>query len=152
MHAGKELKRNRDAIMAMSENESQFSEFKSKSGFRRILSAYSYSMQGFQAAWRNEHAFRQEVMIVVPGMLIAPFLPLPALHRLALVAVLMLLLIVELLNSAIETVVDRISLERHPLSKVAKDIGSAAVFLSLVLAGMTWAVILLPLAKAYFRT
>lgn len=136
--------------MAMTEKESQFSEFKSKSGLKRILSACSYSMQGFQAAWRNEHAFRQELCIVVPAMVVALLLPLPALHRLALVAVLMLLLIVELLNSALETVVDRISLERHPLSKVAKDIGSAAVFLALMLAGITWIVILLPLAKAWF--
>lgn len=136
--------------MAMSENQSQFSEFKSKSGLKRILSAATYSMHGFQAAWRNEHAFRQELIIVVPAMLLALFLPLPALQRLALIAVLTNLLIVELLNSAIETVVDRISLERHPLSKVAKDIGSAAVFLALLLAGATWVVILLPLASKLF--
>ncbi|MEC4723055.1 diacylglycerol kinase [Noviherbaspirillum sp. CPCC 100848] len=134
----------------MTENKTSFSEFKSKSGLKRIMSAASYSMQGFKAAWRNEHAFRQELAVVVPAMLLALFLPLPAVHRLALVAVLINLLIVELLNSAIETVVDRISLERHPLSKVAKDVGSAAVFLALLLAAATWIVILLPLARAFF--
>lgn len=84
-------------------------------------------------------------MLVVPGVVIALLLPLPALQKLALIAVLILVLIVELLNSAIEAVVDRVSFEHHPLSKNAKDFGSAAVFLALALAGVTWAVIVLPL-------
>ncbi len=123
----------------------QTSEFKSKSGVKRIYAALLYSMHGFRTAWRNEHAFRQELMLVVPGIVIALLLPLPALHKLALVAVLLLVLIVELLNSAVEAVVDRVSFEHHPLSKNAKDLGSAAVFLSLLLAAITWAVIVLPL-------
>ncbi|MDB5855394.1 MAG: diacylglycerol kinase [Herminiimonas sp.] len=121
------------------------SEFKSKSGIKRIVAAFGYSIAGFRTAWRNEHAFRQELLLAVPGTVIALVLPIARLEKLLLVAVLVLVLIVELLNSAIESVVDRISLESHPLSKNAKDIGSAAVFLALALAAMTWLVVLLPL-------
>jgi diacylglycerol kinase (ATP) len=103
------------------------SEFKSKGGLGRIAGAFRYSMQGFQTAWKNEHAFRQEVMVAV---------------KLALIAVLGLVLLVELINAAIEAVVDRVSLERHPLSKAAKDLGSAAVALAITMAGATWAVVL----------
>jgi diacylglycerol kinase (ATP) len=85
------------------------------------------------------------LMLVVPASVLALLLPLSALNKLALIAVLVLVLIVELLNSALEAVVDRISLERHPLSKNAKDFGSAAVCLALLLAAATWAVIVLPL-------
>jgi diacylglycerol kinase (ATP) len=84
-------------------------------------------------------------MFVVPATIIALLLPVPALQKLALIAVLILLLIVELINSAIEAVVDRVSLERHPLSKNAKDFGSAAVLLALIIVIATWAVIVLPL-------
>jgi diacylglycerol kinase (ATP) len=129
----------------MTEHEHKVSEFKSKSGVKRISAAFFYSMQGFVAAWRNEHAFRQELMLAVPAAIVALLLPVSALQKLALIAVLVLVLIVELINSAIEAVVDRISFEHHPLSKNAKDIGSAAVFLALALAGATWAVIVLPL-------
>ncbi|KIF80688.1 diacylglycerol kinase [Noviherbaspirillum autotrophicum] len=125
--------------------EHQVSEFKSKSGARRIYAAFFYSIEGFKAAWRHEHAFRQELMLAVPAALTALLLPVSALEKVALLAVLALVLIVELINSAIEAVVDRISLERHPLSKNAKDFGSAAVFLALALAAMTWTVIVLPL-------
>lgn len=125
----------------------QVSEFKSKSGVKRIYAAFFYSIQGFRTAWRSEHAFRQELMLVIPAAIVALLLPVSALEKMALLAVLMLVLIVELINSAIEAVVDRISFERHPLSKNAKDFGSAAVFLALSLAAMTWAVILLPLLK-----
>ena len=132
----------------MKDMDPQINEFKSKSGAKRIYSALLYSMQGFRAAWQNEHAFRQELFLVVPASLLALLLPLPPLHKLALIGVLVLVLIVELINSSIEAVTDRISLERHPLSKNAKDFGSAAVFLSLSLAGATWLVILLPLAAS----
>lgn len=129
----------------MTEHQPQVSEFKSKSGVKRIYAAFSYSMQGFRMAWKSEHAFRQELMLVIPAAVIALLLPVSSLEKLALIAVLVLVLIVELINSAIEAVVDRISFERHPLSKNAKDFGSAAVFLALSLAGATWAVIVLPL-------
>jgi diacylglycerol kinase (ATP) len=121
------------------------SKFKSKSGIKRIVAAFGYSIAGFRTAWRSEHAFRQELLLAVPGAVIALVLPVARLEKLLLVAVLVLVLIVELLNSAIESVVDRISLESHPLSKNAKDIGSAAVFLALALAAITWLVVLLPL-------
>jgi diacylglycerol kinase (ATP) len=120
------------------------SQFKSKSGMKRIVAAFGYSIAGFRAAWRNEYAFRQELLVAVPGAIIALLLPVAALEKLLLVAVLILVLIVELLNSAIEAVVDRISLDSHPLAKNAKDIGSAAVFLALALAAVTWLVVLLP--------
>lgn len=131
----------------MAKSEQPVSEFKSKSGVKRIFSAFFYSLDGFQSAWKGEHAFRQELLLVVPGTVIALLLPVTAMEKLLLIGVLILLLIVELLNSAIEAVVDRVSLERHPLSKNAKDFGSAAVFLALTLAGITWAVILLPLVR-----
>jgi len=118
------------------------SEFKSKSGLKRILSAFLYSVDGLKSAWRHEHAFRQELMLFVVGAVVALVLPVSAFQKLALMGVLVIVLIVELINSAIEAVVDRISLERHPLSKNAKDFGSAAVLLSCVLAGATWLVVL----------
>ena len=118
------------------------SEFKSKSGLKRIISAMGYSMQGLKAAWRNEHAFRQELLVVIIGTVIALGLPISAYQKLFLIAVLILVLIVELINSAIEAIVDRVSLERHPLSKNAKDFGSAAVMLSVMLALASWCVVL----------
>lgn len=122
--------------------EHEVSEFKSKSGFRRILNASSYTVQGLITAWKIEHAFRQELLVFVLGTIFAFVLPVSGFERLVLVGVLLLILIVELINSAFEAVVDRISLERHPLSKNAKDFGSAAVGLTAVLAAMTWATVL----------
>jgi diacylglycerol kinase (ATP) len=120
----------------------QISQFKSKSGAKRIFSAFFYSLDGLKAAWQQEHAFRQELILVVIGSLIALFLPVSAFEKLMMIAVLVLMLIVELLNSAIEAVVDRVSLERHALSKNAKDFGSAAVLLTFLMAVATWTVIL----------
>lgn len=108
------------------------------------MSAFGYSLAGFRAAWRHEHAFRQELVVVVPSAVLAMFVPVTPLHRLLLIAVLVMVLIIELLNSAIEAVVDRVSTDRHPLSKFAKDLGSAAVFLAVCLALATWAVVLYP--------
>ena len=102
-------------------------------------------MAGFKSAWRSEHAFRQELVVVVIATIAALLLPVPAWQKLLLIAVFVLVLIVELINSAIEAVVDRVSLERNPLSKNAKDLGSAAVLLTLMLAAATWLVILWPL-------
>ncbi|WP_420476483.1 diacylglycerol kinase [Noviherbaspirillum sp. ST9] len=129
----------------MTQHQQQVSEFKSKSGVKRIYAAFLYSMYGFRTAWKSEHAFRQELVLVVPGVIIALLLPVSALEKITLIAVLFLVLIVELINSAIEAVVDRISFERHPLSKNAKDFGSAAVFLALTLAGIAWLLIVGPL-------
>ncbi len=129
----------------MNNPEQTISEFKSKSGLKRIFSAFGYSMAGFKSAWRSEHAFRQELFVVVIAMVAAFLLPVPAWQKLLLIAVFVLVLIVELINSAIEAVVDRVSLERNPLSKNAKDFGSAAVLLTFLLAVATWLVILWPL-------
>jgi diacylglycerol kinase (ATP) len=129
----------------MDNQDQTTSEFKSKSGLKRISSAFFYSLEGLKSAWKYEHAFRQEIIFISVATVIALCLPVPALQKLLLIGVLVPVLIVELINSAIEAVVDRVSLERHPLSKNAKDFGSAAVFLALTLAAMTWAVILFPL-------
>jgi diacylglycerol kinase (ATP) len=129
----------------MTENQQPVSEFKSKSGVKRIFAAFFYSIDGFKAAWRHEHAFRQELAVVVVGVVVAMLLHIPPLEKLLLIGVLVLVLVIELINSAIEAVVDRVSLERHPLSKNAKDFGSAAVLLAFTLAAATWVVIVYPL-------
>lgn len=118
------------------------SEFKSKSGLKRIMSAFFYSMDGLKSAWKHEHAFRQELVVFVVATIVALLLRVSAFEKLVLIAVMVLVLIVELINSAIEAVVDRVSLERHPLSKNAKDFGSAAVLLASLLAAATWTVVL----------
>lgn len=118
------------------------SEFKSKSGVGRILAAFFYSIDGFKSAWSNEHAFRQELLLVVVGSIVALLLHVSAFEKLMMIAVLVLILVVELINSAIEALVDRVSLERHALSKNAKDFGSAAVLLTSLIAVATWSVVL----------
>lgn len=118
------------------------SQFKSKSGIKRIAAAFFYSMDGFKAAWQNEHAFRQEMLVTVIGTVTALSMKISAFEKLMLVAVLVFVLIVELINSALEAVVDRISLEPHPLSKNAKDLGSAAVALAIGIALAAWSVVL----------
>ena len=118
-------------------------EFKGKSGLQRIVNATRYSWAGLGAALRHEDAFRQELVLAA---VLAPFglwLGRTGAERALLVGCLILVLIVELLNSAIESAVDRTSLEAHPLAKRAKDLGSAAVMLSLALAGITWLLVLL---------
>ena len=121
------------------------SQFKSKGGLGRIVSACGYSVAGMRTAWQGEHAFRQELMLMIVATVVALLLPVSALQKLMLIGVLVLVLIVELLNSAIEAVVDRVSLDNHPLSKNAKDFGSAAVMLTFMLAVLTWGVIVWPL-------
>jgi diacylglycerol kinase (ATP) len=118
------------------------SQFKSKNGLKRIIGAFGYSMDGFRSAWQNEAAFRQEMLLMVVGTVSALSMAISAFEKFMLIGVLVLMLIVELMNSAIEAVVDRISLDHHPLSKNAKDFGSAAVALSIALAVTAWAVVL----------
>ena len=118
------------------------SQFKSKSGLKRIFCALLYSIDGLKAAWRYEHAFRQELILFIIGSAAALVLRISAFEKLVLIGVLMLVLIVELINSAIEAVVDRISLDHHVLSKNAKDFGSAAVLLACTLALAAWVVVL----------
>ena len=123
-------------------DEPASSAFKSRGGLQRIASAVRYSLAGLRSAWKHEHAFRQEMCIILPATVAALLMPVTALEKLLLMASMVLVLVVELLNSAIEAVVDRVSLERHPLSKNAKDFGSAAVMLSVLLAAACWAVVL----------
>ena len=115
---------------------------KSKGGLTRLISALRYTWDGLRAAAKHEEAFKQELMVVVPLSIAAWFVPVPAYERALLFAVLQLILIVELINSANEANTDHISLERHPLAKRAKDMGSAAVFLTIVIAASTWAAVL----------
>jgi diacylglycerol kinase (ATP) len=113
-------------------------------GLRRVWNAMFYSFRGFAAAFRNEAAFRQELGLTV---LLAPlglWLGTTGVERALLVGSLLLVLIVELLNSGIEAVVDRVGLERHELSGLAKDIGSAAVFVSLANVLVIWGLVLWP--------
>lgn len=122
--------------------ETPVSQYKSKSGLGRIVAACRHSANGLRAAWRNEHAFRQEMVVVVIGTVVALLLKISAFERFVLIGVLVFVLCIELINSALEAVVDRISLERHPLSKNAKDFGSAAVMLAVLLAAGAWSVVL----------
>jgi diacylglycerol kinase (ATP) len=115
---------------------------KGKRGLQRILNATRYSLDGLRAAWDNEDAFRQEVILAVILIPTALLLRLPLVETILLVGVVMLVLIVELLNSGIEAAIDRDSYEINALGKRAKDIGSAAVMLSLLLALGTWIAVL----------
>ena len=112
-----------------------------KTGLERLVDATGYSFKGMAACWKHEAAFRQEVLLTVVLLPFSFWLATNPLQWLLLIAPLLILLVVELLNSAIENVVDRIGDERHPLSGRAKDMGSAAVFFCLVLAGTSWAAV-----------
>lgn len=116
---------------------------KGRTGLSRIWYASGHSAAGLKAAYLCEAAFRQLVVLNVLLVPVAFMLDVSRVERAVLIAVLFLGLIVELLNSAIEATVDRISLDIHPLSKQAKDMGSAAQMLALTLTGITWCVILL---------
>lgn len=120
------------------------SPFKGQTGARRVWNALNYSLSGLRAAYRNEDAFRQETLLASVMVPLALFLPATAVGKALMIGSVLLVLIVELLNSAVEAAVDRISLDRHRLSKRAKDIGSAAVLLTLTLAAAVWALVLLP--------
>lgn len=121
----------------------QESPFKGRTGLQRLWNALGYSLQGMASAFRHEDAFRQECLLAVVLIPAAFFLHIGAAEKALMIASVLLVLIVELLNSAIEAAVDRISLENHLLAKRAKDIGSAAVMLSLVNAAVVWLLILL---------
>ncbi len=117
--------------------------YKGKTGMRRILNATRYSLAGLSAAIRHEDAFRQELLLAAVLVPLGLWLGKTGVERALLVGSLLLVLIVELLNSAVEATVDRISHEEHALAKRAKDFGSAAVMLSLAAAGVTWLLVLL---------
>lgn len=113
-------------------------------GLRRILTAFGFSMAGFRECFRHEEAFRQEVYVLLLLVPLGLWLGHGPIERALLVSSLLIVPIVELLNSAVEANVDRVGLEKHELSRRAKDIASAAVFLSIVLAALVWALILIP--------
>jgi diacylglycerol kinase (ATP) len=114
-------------------------------GIKRIIRATGFSIQGLKSAFKCEAAFRQELALAVIMLPVALLVDVSTVERLMLILGLFLVLIVELLNSAVEAVVDRFGGEIHPLSGQAKDIASAAVFLSLVFCAISWIAILGPL-------
>lgn len=117
--------------------------FKGKSGLRRILNAFGYSLSGLGEAIRNEAAFRQELLLAVVLIPVALIFGRSGSDKALLIGSVMLVLIVELMNSAVESLTDRVSLEIHPLSKKTKDLGSAAVLISLLNLAMVWGLIFL---------
>ncbi len=119
------------------------SPYKGKTGIKRLLNAFKYSCAGLQEAYRNEDAFRQEVLLATILLPLAFWLEQTMIGRALMIASVLLLIIVELLNSAIEAAVDRISLDDHNLAKRAKDIGSAAVLISLINVVVVWFLVLL---------
>jgi diacylglycerol kinase (ATP) len=111
-------------------------------GFTRLVRAFGYSFQGFAHAWREESAFRQEVALAVVVIPLGLFWGHTGVERALLVTPMLMILVVEILNSAVEAVVDRAGMERHPLAGMAKDMGSAAVMLSFALLGTVWLLVL----------
>ena len=128
------------------ENLARESPFKGQTGLRRIWNACGYSLSGLSAAYRNEDAFRQESLLAAAMIPVALLLPVPGIDKALMIASVLFVLVVELLNSAIEAAIDRISLDNHRLSKRAKDIGSAAVLIALINVLATWSLVLLPWA------
>ncbi len=119
------------------------SPFKGKTGIRRLINAFGYSLAGFCAAFKHEDAFRQEVLLALVLIPLAFYLGKNPVEWALMIGSVLLVLIDELLNSAIEAAVDHTSLDRHPLAKQAKDIGSAAVFIALMIAAAVWGLILI---------
>lgn len=118
------------------------SPHKGKTGLVRVWNAFFYSMAGLKAAFRHEDAFRQEVFLAALLIPAVFFMPAAGFGKALMIASVILVLIVELLNSAVEAAVDRISLENHALAKRAKDIGSAAVLLALINVPLVWGLVL----------
>jgi diacylglycerol kinase (ATP) len=118
------------------------SPYKGKTGIKRLANAFTYSVAGTLAAFKYEDAFRQEVILSIFLIPLAIYLGQTAIEQALMITSILLIIIVELLNSSVEATVDRISVKRHKLSKRAKDIGSAAVFFSLVNATVIWFLIL----------
>ncbi len=118
------------------------SPYKSQGGFGRLRNALKYSLQGYKAAFQHEAAFRQELLLVVVLTPAAFWVGRDAMQILLLISTLFFVLIVEILNSALEALADSITIEHHPLVGRAKDLGSAAAMLSLLLGGIVWATLL----------
>ena len=120
------------------------SPFKGKTGLERVINATRYSLEGLAAAARHEDAFRQELMLAAVLVPLGLWLGNDGVERALLVGSVLMVLAVELLNSAVEATVDRVSLEDHQLAKRAKDLGSAAVMMSLFSVAVVWLLVLLP--------
>jgi diacylglycerol kinase (ATP) len=120
------------------------SPHKGQRGLRRLVNALFYSLSGLRLAYRHESAFRQEIALAAVLLPLALLVPVGAVERVLLIASVLLMLIVELLNSSVEAAVDRIGFDTHRLSKRAKDLGSAAVLLTLVLVATTWLLLAVP--------
>ncbi|GGF57627.1 diacylglycerol kinase [Alteromonas lipolytica] len=120
-------------------------------GYKRLYYATMYSLKGLKAAFLSEPAIRQEMALLVVGTGLSLWLDVSGLERLIMIGSILLIIIVELLNSAIEAVVDRIGPEIHELSGKAKDIGSAAVFMAIVLMLVCWGTITYPLVLQAFE-
>ena len=118
------------------------SPFKGRTGVARIVAAFVNSLAGLAAAWRHEAAFRQELLLAIVLVPVALLLDVPGTGKALMIASVLLVLIVELLNSAVEAAIDRISLDRHPLAKRAKDVGSAAVMIALLNVAAVWGLVL----------
>jgi diacylglycerol kinase (ATP) len=116
--------------------------FKGKTGIKRLTNAVGYSFSGFKVAYQKEEAFRQEILLTIILVLLAFYIANNAIEIVLLIFSTLLVPIIELVNSAIEATVDRISMKKHKLSMRAKDIGSAAVFLSLVNLITVWLIII----------
>ncbi|HHF0534182.1 TPA: diacylglycerol kinase [Vibrio alginolyticus] len=123
-------------------HQSQESGKPGNTGLKRIVKATGYSIQGLKAAFKHEAAIRQELALLSIAVILAWLVDVGMVERILMIGVVVLVLIVELVNSAIEAVVDRIGIERHELSGRAKDIGSAAVMVALAFAAFTWLYIL----------
>lgn len=126
----------------MTEPEERTSPYKGRAGLVRVWRALFYSFAGLTSAFRHESAFRQELALAAVLMPIAVVLPATLVQTALLLGAIVLVLVVELLNSAVEATVDRISLDDHELAKKAKDLGSAAVFVSLVNGAVVWGLVL----------
>ncbi|MCR5183606.1 MAG: diacylglycerol kinase [Opitutales bacterium] len=124
------------------ENKNFAGQKKSKGGLVRLWNAFTYSMSGLRAAVKYEHAVRQELIAFVPLTILVVFLPLGIYEKVAMILSLFFIFTMEMVNSAIETCVDDISLECRPLAKRAKDIGSAIVFCAMLISFVIWATII----------
>lgn len=123
---------------------SEYLEFKGKQGLTRLFNALGYSRDGLAAAWKHEAAFREEVLLLLVAVPLALYFGQDGMARALLIGSLLLVLIVEILNSGLEAIVDKASPEKHELAKRAKDMGSAAVLLALINAAVVWACVLWP--------
>jgi diacylglycerol kinase (ATP) len=125
----------------MPELELTESPHKGQRGLRRLFNAFLYSLSGLRLAFRHESAFRQEIALAAALIPLGCLLPVGAVERVLLIASVLLVLVVELLNSSVEAAIDRIGLDTHRLSKRAKDLGSAAVLIALIVLALVWTVL-----------